>query len=340
MIVWGGTFVDGDWTEFDDGAAFDPSAGTWRALPSAPISGRSGHSGIWTGSEMIVWGGTIDNGFGETTADGAAYDPLTNSWRLLAPSGVPARTSHTAAWTGSEMIVVGGVRSSGRLSDESLDGVAYDPVADTWRVIARGPWESETVDSAVAWDGHDVLVWGGFDTGADAAQSPWLDAGFSYDPVADRWEPLAAGPLTARSRFMWAWTGRELIIAGGQDDTGNRADAAAYDPVVGRWRSVAELPEAWALASSVWTGDEVIVVGGCCVESTNVMSYDPVADEWSALADLSPLGCNPGECTRFLTQPVWTGTAAIIWGGQEEVYSGGELDSAFRSNGGMLDLDE
>ncbi len=32
----------------------------------------------WTGTEMIVWGGGDAN---TDLADGAAYDPATNSWR-------------------------------------------------------------------------------------------------------------------------------------------------------------------------------------------------------------------------------------------------------------------
>ena len=54
MGVWGGF----DGMELDSGARYDPSTDTWTGISGigAPI-GRTGHSAIWTGSEMTVWGG-------------------------------------------------------------------------------------------------------------------------------------------------------------------------------------------------------------------------------------------------------------------------------------------
>src|SRR5437868_392254 len=70
-------------------------------------AGRSYHTAVWTGSEMIIWGGVDDSGFAVNT--GGKYNPGTNSWTatttINAPSG---REFHTAVWSGSEMIVWGG----------------------------------------------------------------------------------------------------------------------------------------------------------------------------------------------------------------------------------------
>ena len=57
---------------------------------------------MWTGSEMIIWGG-IDE-YPYTFNTGGRYYPSTDSWAAtaIAPS---ARTEHTAVWTGREMIV-------------------------------------------------------------------------------------------------------------------------------------------------------------------------------------------------------------------------------------------
>ena len=54
---------------------------------------------------MIVWGGTTD--------DGAAYDPATDSRRLLPPGPLSARDRHAALWTGEEMIIAGGFPGRG-----------------------------------------------------------------------------------------------------------------------------------------------------------------------------------------------------------------------------------
>src|SRR5207244_4042540 len=53
--------------------------------------------------EMIVWGGYRGGN------SGGRYNPSANTWIGTSTNGAPAaRSSHTAVWTGSEMIVWGG----------------------------------------------------------------------------------------------------------------------------------------------------------------------------------------------------------------------------------------
>ena len=81
---------------------------TWTATSTtnAPDA-RTGHTAVWTGSEMIVWGGV--NGFGVFNT-GGRYNPSTDTWTATSTTNAPeARAGHTAVWTGSEMIVWGGV---------------------------------------------------------------------------------------------------------------------------------------------------------------------------------------------------------------------------------------
>ena len=56
---------------------------------------------------MIVWGGIIVSA---DTNDGGRYNPASNSWTAVTTTGAAAaRESHTAVWTGSEMIIWGGI---------------------------------------------------------------------------------------------------------------------------------------------------------------------------------------------------------------------------------------
>jgi len=83
------------------------SPDTWTATstPHAP-PGREGHTAVWTGSEMIVWGGDSRNGIVST---GGRYNPVSDDWIKTSNTNPPsAREFHTAVWTGSEMIVWGG----------------------------------------------------------------------------------------------------------------------------------------------------------------------------------------------------------------------------------------
>jgi hypothetical protein len=75
-------------------------------LPSA----RSTHSAVWTGAEMVVWGGYSTTG-GSYVNTGGGYMPLTDSWTPTSTSSLHLpgpRAQHTAVWTGAEMIVWGG----------------------------------------------------------------------------------------------------------------------------------------------------------------------------------------------------------------------------------------
>jgi len=57
MIVWGGT--NGGGFEINTGGRYNPGTDSWTATSTtnAP-EGRVYHTAVWTGSEMIVWGGT------------------------------------------------------------------------------------------------------------------------------------------------------------------------------------------------------------------------------------------------------------------------------------------
>src|SRR5207249_3854590 len=97
---FGGTYVN-------TGGRYNPGTDSWTAtsVTSAPM-GRNTHTAVWTGSEMIVWGGWD----GSTDLDsGGRYNPGTDSWTATTTTNAPTgRYAHTAVWTGTEMIVWGG----------------------------------------------------------------------------------------------------------------------------------------------------------------------------------------------------------------------------------------
>jgi len=59
MIGWGGIGTQ----YFNTGGRYDPTLNTWTAISTtnAPTA-RAYHTAVWTGGEMIVWGGSGDSG--------------------------------------------------------------------------------------------------------------------------------------------------------------------------------------------------------------------------------------------------------------------------------------
>ena len=70
---WTGSFADQRIPPH--GAAYAPPANRWTALPMAPLRGRSAPTAVWTGHQMIVWGGFIPGQKYTYLTDGAAYQP-------------------------------------------------------------------------------------------------------------------------------------------------------------------------------------------------------------------------------------------------------------------------
>jgi hypothetical protein len=228
MLVWGGF---GGSRPRRDGAAYEPRSDRWRRIAPAPLSGRHYHVAVWTGEEMVVWGGSRPvRGERELVlADGAAYDPERDRWRCLAPAplrGAPMRVlgegleaELDAVWTGTGMIVGNGAR-----------GAIYDPARDSWERMPPPPpslrhWKP--TDSAV-WTGAQLIVWGGTTPGDSG---DFTTAGAAYDPWRPGWRPLPDAPVAGRDRHAAVWTGEAMVVWGGCC-RGNHylSDGALYRP--------------------------------------------------------------------------------------------------------------
>ena len=168
VIIWGGNGATG---ELADGSMLtltsgEPSAWSEMSDANAPLA-RSGHSAVWTGSKLIVWGGVKS---GTHLNSGGIYDPANDTWSNVQILGAPsAREKHSAVWTGSEMVVIGGDGQSGALADS----YAYNPAADTWRVLDGSV--TERSGSSAVWSGSKVLIFGGDSDGTVLAQPMEID---------------------------------------------------------------------------------------------------------------------------------------------------------------------
>ena len=61
---------------------------TWTATNDVPVSG-SGHTAVWTGSEMIVWGGSDGTIYMVDLNTGGRYNPSTDSWIATSTTNAP-----------------------------------------------------------------------------------------------------------------------------------------------------------------------------------------------------------------------------------------------------------
>ena len=266
MIIWGGANYNGTYYEnLDSGGKYNPSLNTW--VPTSILGDCPGgtrcFSAVWTGSEMIIWGGY------PYTNIGGRYNPTDDTWAATSignncPTG---RSLHTAIWTGTEMIVWGGEWYSDNVYHYENSGGRYNPTTDSWAETSLGancPIGREC-HSAV-WTGTEMLVWGG--VYIEANTSIYLNTGGSYNPTADQWGeiPIVGNTPSPRSLHSSIWTDSEMIILGGKCDN-NQAfnDGGRYRPSDGTWiitSGCLSYLNPRSYHTSIWTGAEMIIWGG------------------------------------------------------------------------------
>jgi N-acetylneuraminic acid mutarotase len=279
-------------------------------LTNAPTA-RSQHTAVWTGSEMIVWGGY--DGTNDLNS-GGRYNPGTDSWIATATTNAPtARQNHTAVWTGSEMIVWGGGNAIGGLST----GGKYNPATNTWTATSIANAPTARQNHTAVWTGSEMIIWGGGVFG----NPPLLNTGGRYNPSTDSWiaTSLTNAP-TARTRHTAVWTGFEMIVWGGVDNNSNSLNTGGkYDPSTDTWTATNTTTAPFALLdhTAVWTGSEMIVWGGATCPSvlcfTNTGGrYNPSTDSWTDTSLTNAPTARVGHTA------VWTGSEMIVWGGTSD----------------------
>ncbi|MBV9662567.1 MAG: hypothetical protein JOZ37_01280 [Actinobacteria bacterium] len=261
VVVVGGSGFDpsGGFGERPDGAAFDPVTGGWSAIAAAP-EGFSSQSAaaVWTGKEILVWRtGGSQSAIGDELV--MAYDPSTDSWRKLPPSGLSLRTEAAVAWTGKDLFVWGGDDGT---HPKLRDGALLDPATGTWTPVADPPIVSRADAAAVATPAG-VFVWGG--SGPNGEQ---LADGAIYNPPTNSWRTIPAAPMAGSNNARAAWTGHEVFVAGQHFDMATAVDSlstGAFNPATSTWQAVppprAGDPQTRHLIEYVgWTGTDVLLV--------------------------------------------------------------------------------
>ena len=327
MVVLGGLSAGG--AALADGGAYEPATRRWRRIAPSPLQARAGTAVVWTGRVMFVWGGFTDSaGQRRALADGAIYDPESDSWRTVAAAPLAARSSVATLWTGGQVLVLGGAPSEARYS--FVDGAAYDPATDRWTRLPaidvgngkdihylRAAATPIAVYAWVFWSHEEPIPEGTSGTGGTVL--------YRYDPVSGRWSAMSGEqPLDVDASI---WTGSELVIpaaapfraAGHGPIAFNLAGwrfVPAADETGGRWTRITHGPVDDLRGTSVWTGAALLTIDthatittpdGTSIKAGAGAVWDPGTNTWIRLPD-APLTSNEAPSL------VWTGSQVLIWG--------------------------
>jgi N-acetylneuraminic acid mutarotase len=320
IIIWGG--ANDDDLCLNSGGILDCETLEWSETSRADNcpSPRASHSAIWTGNEMIIWGGTS---YPSNHSDGAKYNPATNEWAPMNSSNCPVlpRGAHSAVWTGAKMIVWGGVLSIGMPPEFTNTGGIYDPVKDTWSETSTGNGCPSARDSHKAcWTGEKMIIFGG---------TPEFKNGAAYDPVSDSWEPYNTDPPSPYPKyavdtvFDTLLSKQKGVIWGGTLGYQVVNNGAIYDFADNTWSLTStdsNCPSPRTANSSVWTGSKLIIWGGYDYVATvgevflnDGGIYDSETDTWQSI----PGGYGVPK-PRYQHSAIWIGNAMFIWGGYDK----------------------
>jgi N-acetylneuraminic acid mutarotase len=308
MIVWGG--YDGN--DVNTGGRYDPSTDSWTATSTtnAP-SERELHTAVWTGSEMIVWGGYCCGCCGGPLNTGGRYNPITDSWTATSTTNAAgARFNHTAVWSGSEMIVWGGL-------GPGSDGGRYNPSTDSWTAtnLFNAP-EARHAHTAV-WTGSEMIVWGGWDNAGGL-----FNTGGRYNPITDSWTATSTINAPSARRWhtaVWSDSESEMIVWGGGNFNSDFNTGGRYHPLTDIWTETCttNAPSPRNSHTAVLIGNEMIVWGGNPGPLNTGGRYNHGINCWTATSTTNAPSARAGH------RAVSTGTEMIVWGGGNDLNTGG-----------------
>jgi hypothetical protein len=141
--------------------------------------------------------------------------PISDPW-FLDPGPLGPRATHDVIWTEEEMIVWGG--ASGDRPPHLVEGAAFDPETNEWRMLPPAPIEQDQETRAI-WADEAMIV-----------MSP--EETLSYRPSLDEWHVVGEGFRPAVYPGM-------TVLAGGRIYTWAPKGIVELHPSTGVWR---ELP--------------------------------------------------------------------------------------------------
>ena len=262
VLVVGGYSLPRQW--LDDAEVYNPATGTWTVVPPQYSQATSSTATLMKDGRVLVVGGDI--GSGVATERVEIFDPNTNTWSEARPLS-SVLSGHTAQLLDDGHVLVAGGWGANGAPPAGGDAQIYDPHTNTW--TATGPmvkprWYGQSVRLP---DGR-VLVTGG--TLLNQPVPPILAIAEIYDPVSNAW--TAAADL-AQARFTHTLVllpdGQVLAVGGARDwdccwtGTSFVREIERYDPVANAWRTIGDLsePRAWATTALLPDG-RVWLAGG------------------------------------------------------------------------------
>jgi len=301
--------------------------------PDTPVA-REQHTAVWTGTQMIIWGGTNGTQYFNS---GGVYDPATDSWSATSQgAGCPTnRIDHAAIWSRNRMFIWGGWNGTTNYNT----GAKYNPVTDTWVAMAV---DAETPSAR---HGHGIFGWpNSFDIWGGRTATSRTQTGAAYFIGDNEWHTLDITPETPSARDEFVTVTDDInyrrVVWGGNSGSANLDDGGMLSNLMWYEISSTGAPAAGFGHSGVPTGaectdyPEVIIWGGFTPGTTP--SHSNSGARYSTIGT----GAWMGETSTAGALPSgrYDHTAVMDKARDTMIVWGGDTSSGQTPTGGILDL--
>lgn len=186
ILYWGG-WDNNTNTYFNDGLLYDIPSGTWSSVPNSPVlSARRSAVAVWTGSEVIIFGGENS---GTYYTDGAKLNLSSLTWTPITSNSLITFSIHYSHWNGTEMFLFGS------------SGFKYNPLTNSWSALNAG---LDAINSGenYAWTGTEYWRY-----------NPFTQLITKFNPAANTiLSAHPGGPVWLGGGSVNFWCGNKLFV--------------------------------------------------------------------------------------------------------------------------------
>jgi hypothetical protein len=278
-----------------DGAAYDPSTGTWTRIAASPLA-IIPYTWAVIGDVVYIWGST--NGYSETNL--LAFDVNEDRWSELPFPPGPHRPTALKLASAGEMLVAFADSQERGVTPDAL----FDPSTGRWRELPRDPL-IPSFDRSIVWTGSELVLIGTESQPPEVAT--YEDRVATFDIASGTWRRLTDSITEGNPNWFWA-AGRVVnpeighVGDSGSIEGSGPPYGGIFDPSTGEWAELPEDPERMVPYGGPSVGGDRYVV------TDQGAILDVATGSWEGLP-ATPLRADEQAVA------VWAGDRLIVWGG-------------------------
>jgi N-acetylneuraminic acid mutarotase len=251
----------------------------WTSKTAMPTARTMLSSGMVNGKIYAIGGYTGSYSTQIIVSTVEEFDPAADTWTTKT-SMPTARSGLASAVVNNIIYAIGGSSPThaGTCNGSCSTVESYDPVSDTWTVMAPMLTQRNGMTGAAV--NGIIYIMGG------CCSISIVEA---YDTATNTWTTKTPMPTAREGLTSAVVNGKIYAIGGGPRNSSNNVvptgTVEEYDPVTNAWATKASMPTAReGLISAVVNGKIYAIGGFNGTPLSTVEVYDPVANTWSSIS--------------------------------------------------------